>query len=345
MQIKLLLPDYDPSRNIKNNAPKTDTSNKQQTPVQTPVNNKATTPKIEKKTQNSKNTVVAITNGIVETPIIEKRKLDRKRKVVEPVKEVVNKVAPETSEVIINNKTKSKSKSPPVTAVVTNNSMNDDPNTTSKGNSEATKSSETPEVSVIEVTNDSSPKKIITSVKKLKNDNFKQIKLTKNYDNDEVIKTIRIPNKTGKRPSLLKVYRPGNNLQNSSDAANDVSPNKKIKTIHIQSKKQMAGSTSKILAKNSSPDQRLTNRTPKIVVNNIQKIVKDGTAINKPMTAIPLPARNDQAKPMFLPLNSSASESARHFSEKDTRLHTTMPIIKQEPKDDIPQPKVKSLCF
>ncbi|XP_058792009.1 MYND-type zinc finger-containing chromatin reader ZMYND8-like [Phymastichus coffea] len=345
MQIQKLLPDYDPSGKTKSKTVKTDT-NKQQTPVQSPVTNKVTSPKTEKKPPISKNLMVSSTNGIIKTPSVEKRKFDRKRKSVETVQEAVNKVSPEApSEIVINNK--SRSKSPPAIPALTNKSISDNGSTS---NSESRKNNKSPEVSVIEVTNDTTPKRIITAVRKLKSDNIKKIKLVKNHEKEEIKKAITAPKSTNSnQTNLIKVYRPVNNLQNNSDAANDVSPSKKSKTIYIQSKAQMTGTATKIVTKNVLADHKVVGKAlfksackdgPRIILNSSQKILKDGTPNNKPMTAIPISARKDQTKAMFLQLNSSASESARHFSEKEARLNVSMPVIKQEPKDDVVQPKL-----
>ncbi|XP_016837561.1 protein kinase C-binding protein 1 isoform X2 [Nasonia vitripennis] len=346
MQIQLLLPNYDPSQNSRTAAPKADSQQPQ-------VNNKSVTLKVDKKPQpEPKSTIVASTNGVAESTPIEKRKLVRKKKTVEsPQPSSVNKASPEIETIIVDPKSKSQSRSPPATPTLLVN------NNISKEKSKS-KSPESPDIAeIIEVSPSGPPKKsVVAPIRKLKGDVInKRPSSEKDVDHqDEPLakKPNVIKNANGK-PNTIVHSMPGlNSLQNHSDIVKTVSPGQKPKTIYIHSNMRKSSSlvpvNSKFSAKSPQSEIRLVNKglnksvnkeATRFPVNNIQRSKDDSLSnSSKPMTAIPVSAKKDQ-KAMYHMMNSNTSESAKHLSEKDTRLSDPITAIKQEPKDDV-SPKV-----
>lgn len=348
MQIQLLLPDYDPSENSLTAAPKADSQ-------PTPVNNKSVTPKADKKPQpEPKSTIAASTNGVAESTPIEKRKLVRKKKTIDsPQLSPVNKAIPEIETIIVDPKSKSQSRSPPVTPtpLVNNNVI--------KENSKS-KSPESPDIAeIIEVIHSGPPKKkVVAPIRQLKGDVAnKRLSSARdvNHQDEPLAKKINVIKNANGKPNTIVHSMPGlNSLQNHIDNVKIVSP-QKPKTIYIHPNVRKSSNlvpvNSKFSAKSPQLENRLVNKglnksankeATRFPVNNIQKSKDDSLSnSSKPMTAIPVSAKKDQ-KAMYHMMNSNTSESAKHFSEKDTRLSDPITAIKQEPKDDV-SPKVRKL--
>ena len=328
MQIQIMLPNYDPSKNMRIDTPKPE--------VATPVNNKTLLPKAEKKQQNLKNiTTVGSTNGAIE---VEKRSLLRKRRTVEHLDESVNKESPEIESVVVVSKRKSISKSPTTPETGSNIS-----------NSELSRATtSTPEIKIVEeVTNNSTTKKNITSIRKIKSDNIKKVKLMRDLDKEEYKKiNSNLKNVSSKSIEVSKTPVL-NSLQNNTESVKIMTTLQKPKTIYIQSNVKKSSNASviggKISVQTPQSENKFINRTlNKTISKDLSKFSvnnKESPVSNKPMTAIPVSTKINHSKLLYLPMNSSTSETAKQFNDKE-KISSTV-TVKQEPKDDL-QPKVRN---
>lgn len=334
---KTPLPEKRPKTPVSEKRPKTPLPEKRS---KTPLPEKRPkTPVSEKrpKTPSPKN-VAANTNGTVEAPIELRKSLRRKQMEESPLRPPVNKSVPEPPPVVavVPKQVKTTKSNPTILPVVET--------TTGTGNKKETvKNSNT----LHKVKSNSGIKKGITNVKSLKNETLKKIKLVKDLINKDEI-TITTKSNSLKNGNSLTAL---NSLKNNPELLQTLKLNHKSKTILIQqpnSKKTAIIVGPKVNSKSPQVENNVIhvisksqNEVKKPLVNNVQKTNKNENQ-NKTMISIPISTNKDQIKAIFQTMNSNKSESAKHFSDKESKLNTSLPVIKQEPKDDI-QPKVKKL--
>lgn len=351
---KTPLPERRPKTPLPEKQSKTPVSEKRpKTPLpekrpKTPVPEKRPkTPLPEKrpKTPSPKNQVVANANGVTETPVELRKSLRRKQMEESPLRAPVNKSIPETSPVVVvlpKQVTKNNSKT------LSSNSPDVNKTATGANKKEPVKNNATPQNKNSEVKSNSGIKKVI--VKNLKNDNLKKLKLVKSLINKDEITVTTKSNSLKNGNDSLPSVNALNSLKNNPEILKSLKLSHKSKTILIQqpnSKKTVNAIivSPKINSKTHQVENKIIqvinksqNDAKKTPVNNVQKNNKNETSM-KPMISIPISTNKDQMKAIFQTMNSNTSESARHFNDKEMKLNTSLPVIKQEPKDDF-QPKV-----
>ncbi|KAJ8669342.1 hypothetical protein QAD02_000601 [Eretmocerus hayati] len=208
------------------------------------------------------------------------------------------------------------------------------------------------------VTNDDNASKNMIEVKKMKSENIKKLKLMRTLDlvRGDPKKISALAKAANGKP--VTVVHSLSNLPNSVGNVVKTLAGQKPKAIYIQQANMKNAANliplkAKLVTKAALQENKLAVKTPgktqikavfkdpvKVMSNNTPKAIAkgDSTSNNKSMVATPISSKKDQNKAMLVPVNSKVSETAKNFTDKESRL-STVATVKQEPKDDV-QPKL-----